>query len=258
MKPIVKVRQLGKRYQIGKRQTVNPTLREAVAGAMRSPLARITRRVDPDRMIWALKDINLDVEPGEVVGIVGNNGAGKSTLLKILSRITNPSMGEAEIYGTLGSLLEVGTGFHPDLSGRENVFLNGAILGMKQREIRAKFDEIVAFSEVEKFIDTPVKRYSSGMYLRLAFAIAAHFEPDVLLLDEIIAVGDAAFQNKCIERMKQASSDGCTVFFVSHNLNRIREICSRVLLIRAGRLEADGGSDEVVDLYLRSEGGLAD
>jgi len=207
--------------------------------------------------LWALKDISFDVVPGEVVGIIGRNGAGKSTLLKILARIIKPSAGEVDIYGRVGSLLEVGTGFHPDLSGRENVFLNGTILGMKLPEIKRNFDEIVAFAEVSKFLDTPVKYYSSGMYLRLAFAIAAHLEPEILLLDEVLAVGDEAFQKKCLEKMKAVSQDGRTIFFVSHNMKAIRRLCRRVLLIRSGHLYEDANAGTLVTKYLEEAGEAA-
>jgi len=199
--------------------------------------------------LWALKDISFDVVPGDVVGIIGRNGAGKSTLLKILARIIKPSAGEVDIYGRVGSLLEVGTGFHPDLSGRENVFLNGTILGMKLPEIKRNFDEIVAFAEVSKFLDTPVKYYSSGMYLRLAFAIAAHLEPEILLLDEVLAVGDEAFQKKCLEKMRAVSQDGRTIFFVSHNMKAIRRLCRRVFLIRSGDLYEEDDAGTVVTKY---------
>lgn len=201
---------------------------------------------------WALKDVSFDIQPGEVVGIIGRNGAGKSTLLKILSRITAPTEGEAVINGRVGSLLEVGTGFHPELTGRENVYMNGTILGMKKREIAAKFDEIVAFSEMEKFIDTPAKRYSSGMYVRLAFAVAAHLEPEILLVDEVLAVGDAGFQKKCLNKMKDASFQGRTVLFVSHNMPAITRLCTRGVLLRSGQVELAGTAEEAVSRYLSS------
>jgi lipopolysaccharide transport system ATP-binding protein len=194
--------------------------------------------------------VSFDILPGEVVGIVGRNGAGKSTLLKILSRIVRPTAGEVDIYGRLGSLLEIGTGFHPDLTGRENVFLNGAIIGMKRGEIRRKFDEIVAFAEVEEFLDTPVKHYSTGMHLRLAFAVAAHFEPDILILDEVLAVGDAAFQQKCYHKMQDVIREGRTIFFVSHDPSSVQRLCGRALLIESGRLKDDGLADMVVKRYL--------
>ena len=199
---------------------------------------------------WALRDVNFDVHPGEVIGIIGPNGAGKSTLLKILSRITKPTEGKADIYGRVGSLLEVGTGFHPDLTGRENIFLNAAILGMKRTEVKRKFDEIIAFSEVEQFLDMQVKYYSSGMYLRLAFAVAVHLEPDVLILDEVLAVGDASFQTKCQEKMREVHSEGRTVFFVSHNMDAIQRICNRVLLINGGVLTEGRGVAATIAEYL--------
>jgi len=200
--------------------------------------------------IWAVKDVSFEMPAGEVLGVIGRNGAGKSTLLKILSRITEPTEGIAIIRGRVGSLLEVGTGFHPELTGRENVYLNGAILGMRKREIERKFDEIVAFAEVERFIDTPVKRYSSGMYVRLAFAVAAHLEPEVLLVDEVLAVGDTAFQKRCLGRMGEVAREGRTVLFVSHNLIAVRTLCERAILLRDGRLAADGTPAEAIDAYL--------
>ena len=204
------------------------------------------------RSIWALKDVSFDINRGEVVGIIGRNGAGKSTLLKILSEITEPTEGRVEIHGRVGSLLEVGTGFHPELTGRENVYLNGAILGMKRAEIERKFDEIVAFAEVEKFIDTPVKHYSSGMYLRLAFAVAAHLEPEILIVDEVLAVGDAAFQKKCLGKMAGVAKEGRTVLFVSHNMPAITRLCERAILLDEGRLLQDGVSHQVVKAYLNA------
>lgn len=215
------------------------------------------RRVEAEQEgspeFWALKDVSFDVQPGEVIGIIGRNGAGKSTLLKLLTRITEPTSGEAIINGRVGSLLEVGTGFHPELTGRENVYMNGTILGMKMREIDAKFDEIVAFSELEKFIDTPVKRYSSGMYVRLAFSVAAHLEPEILLVDEVLAVGDAAFQKKCLGKMGEVAQAGRTVLFVSHNMPSLLNLCSRGVLLKDGQVETIGGIDEVVGQYLGSQ-----
>jgi lipopolysaccharide transport system ATP-binding protein len=223
---------LGKRYLLGERG--------------RSPLRRNREE------LWALCEVELQVERGNAVGVVGHNGAGKTTLLKILSRITAPSTGEARIKGHVGSLLEVGTGFHPELSGRDNVYLNGAILGMRRREIKAKFDEIVAFAEVERFIDTPVKRYSSGMYVRLAFAVAAHLEPDILIVDEVLAVGDASFQRKCLGKMGEVSNEGRTVLFVSHNMAAVRSLTSKAIWLAHGRVAADGPTGDVVSEYLAS------
>jgi lipopolysaccharide transport system ATP-binding protein len=251
MRPIVSVRNVSKHYYVGRPRNSNPTLREAFVEAVNSPLTHLRHRQkaagDP---LWVLNDVSFDVAPSEVVGIIGRNGAGKSTLLKILARITKPSAGEVDIYGRVGSLLEVGTGFHPDLTGRENIFLNGTILGMKSREIKRNFDEIVAFAEVGRFLDTAVKYYSSGMYLRLAFAIAAHLEPEILLLDEVLAVGDEAFQKKCLEKMKAISRDGRTIFFVSHNMRAISHLCRRVFLIRAGRLYEEDSAGTIVPKYL--------
>ncbi len=252
MSRIVRVNQLSKKYVIGTGQAAYGTLRESLAGTVRAPLQRLRGNGQSTTDFWALKDINFEIEAGEVVGIIGRNGAGKSTLLKILSRITEPSSGRVELYGRVGSLLEVGTGFHPELSGRENIFLNGAILGMKREEIEASFDEIVAFAEVDKFLDTPVKRYSSGMYVRLAFAVAAHLKPEILLVDEVLAVGDSRFQRKCLEKMRDAGKLGRTVLFVSHNMTAVTRLCQRTILIDAGRVAADGPSHEVVGTYLRS------
>lgn len=205
-----------------------------------------------DGAFWALKDVSFDVQPGEVVGIIGRNGSGKSTLLKLLTRITEPTAGEAIIRGRVASLLEVGTGFHPELTGRENIFMNGTILGMKKAEIAAKFDEIVAFSEIEKFIDTPVKRYSSGMYVRLAFAVAAHLDPEILLVDEVLAVGDAAFQKKCLGKMGQVARTGRTVLFVSHNMPSVQALCQRAVVLCDGRVMCDAPVEDAIEKYLRS------
>ena len=207
---------------------------------------------------WALKDLNFEIRKGEAIGIIGRNGAGKSTLLKVLSRITEPSAGRVTIKGRVASLLEVGTGFHPELTGRENIFLNGAILGMKRHEIKSKFDEIVAFAEVERFLDTPVKRYSSGMYVRLAFAVAAHLEPEILLVDEVLAVGDAAFQKKCLGKMENVSKAGRTVLFVSHNMNAIKELCARTILLDGGRIRFDGVPSSGINKYLSTGINLPD
>ncbi len=251
---------LGKQYRIGKRRERYMTLRDQLANALAAPFRRAGRLLrgqatgaaELDETIWALRDVSFEVRRGEVVGIIGRNGAGKSTLLKVLSRITEPTEGQAEIRGRVGSLLEVGTGFHPELTGRENIYLNGAILGMKRVEIERKFDDIVAFSEIEKFIDTPVKHYSSGMYLRLAFAVAAHLEPEILLIDEVLAVGDAAFQKKCIGKMGSVAREGRTVLFVSHNMGAITQLCERTLWLDEGRLRLSGPSSEVVAAYLSS------
>jgi lipopolysaccharide transport system ATP-binding protein len=255
----IRVEGLGKEYHIGalRKQRYN-TLRDHVANAFAAPFRRAgkllrgqaTGAAELDEKIWALRDINFEVERGDVVGVIGHNGAGKSTLLKILSRITEPTAGMAEIHGRVGSLLEVGTGFHPELTGRENIFLNGAILGMARSEIAARFDEIVAFSEVEKFIDTPVKHYSSGMGLRLAFAVAAHLEPEILIVDEVLAVGDASFQHKCLGKMGEVAEAGRTVLLVSHNMGAITRLCERALLLSAGDLIHDGPATEVVAAYL--------
>jgi lipopolysaccharide transport system ATP-binding protein len=251
MKPIIKVEGLGKRYRIGAQQSPYGSLRETLAGAVRAPL-RLWQRASNEAQstFWAVKDVSFEVQPGEVVGIIGRNGAGKSTLLKLLSRITEPTAGRIELYGRVGSLLEVGTGFHPELSGRENIFLNGAILGMSRTEIARKFDEIVAFAEVERFIDTPVKHYSSGMYLRLAFAVAAHLEPEILIVDEVLAVGDMRFQRKCLDKMQDVSQQGRTVIFVSHNMPAITRLCPRTILLDGGSVLRDGPSYQVVSAYL--------
>jgi lipopolysaccharide transport system ATP-binding protein len=251
MKSIIRARGVGKQYRIGAREQGYTTLRETIVGAASAPFRRLRGGGgSAGEIMWALKDVSFDVAPGEVVGVIGRNGAGKSTLLKVLSRITKPTTGEVDIYGRVGSLLEVGTGFHPELTGRENIFLNGAILGMRRAEIARKFEEIVAFAEVEKFLDTPVKRYSSGMYVRLAFAVAAHLEPEILIVDEVLAVGDAQFQKKCLGKMSDVAKEGRTVLFVSHNMVAVKSLCQRALLIEAGRVSCDGDVDQVVDSYL--------
>ena len=257
MRPIISVRNLSKQYRIGAKQAAYGTLRDSIAGALRNPFRRNGSNSD-DNTIWALKDISFDVMPGEVVGIIGRNGAGKSTLLKILSRITEPTSGEIDIYGRVGSLLEVGTGFHAELSGRENIYLNGAVLGMKRREIDRKFDEIVDFAEIEKFIDTPVKHYSSGMYMRLAFAVAAHLEPEILIVDEVLAVGDITFQKKCLGKMGEVSRKGRTVFFDCHTMNAINSLCSKAILLMYGMVDAIGEKSDVVDRYVENVSRLAD
>ncbi len=247
---------IAKQYRIGERESYR-ALRDVVTDAVTAPFRRVRaalqggngRPSDGPATIWALKEVGFEVKTGEVVGIIGRNGAGKSTLLKILSRITWPTRGSADIYGRVGSLLEVGTGFHPELTGRENVYLNGAILGMKKAEIARKFDEIVAFSELEKFIDTPVKRYSSGMYVRLAFAVAAHLEPEILIVDEVLAVGDAQFQKKCIGKMQKVGDSGHTVLLVSHNVALVEALCQRAILLDSGEVVARGPASQVTAEY---------
>ena len=235
---------LSKRYSIGEREKKFPTLRDSVAAMFRRREKRTT-----DTELWALKDVSFDVKQGEVTGVIGRNGAGKSTLLKILSRITDPTHGFAEIRGRVGSLLEVGTGFHPELTGRENIYLNGAILGMHRTEIARKFDEIVAFAEVDRFLDTVVKHYSTGMFMRLAFSVAAHLDPEILLVDEVLAVGDAEFQKKCLGKMSGVAKEGRTVLFVSHNMPAVQSLCSRCVVLQGGRLQFAGGLDEGIRHY---------
>ena len=247
----IRVDSLGKRYRIGQHRARYKTLRDKIGDVF----ARRKRAADPpphnsEQFFWAVKDVSFSIAQGEVVGVVGRNGAGKSTLLKLLSRITAPTEGRIEICGRIGSLLEVGTGFHPELSGRENIFMSGAILGMTNAEIARKFDAIVDFAEVEKFVDTPVKHYSSGMYLRLAFAVAAHLEPEILIVDEVLAVGDAMFQKKCLGKMDEVSKQGRTVLFVSHNMVAVENLCTRGLILDQGRLAFDGSAREAIDLYL--------
>lgn len=242
----ISVSHLGKSYRIGELQKYK-ALRDTISDALRHPLRGKKRS---DQIIWALKDVSLEIQHGEVVGLIGRNGAGKSTLLKVLSRITEPTTGRATIRGRVGSLLEVGTGFHPELTGRENIFLSGAILGMRKREIHRNFDSIVDFAEVARFIDTPVKLYSSGMYVRLAFAVAAHLEPEILLVDEVLAVGDAAFQKKCLGKMGDVAKSGRTVVFVSHSMAAVQNICRTAHLLSHGQVSASGKVDEVVNRYL--------
>jgi len=256
----VRVENLSKRYRIGGPQARYKTLRESLVDMARGPARRLRRLGQPspaDETIWALKDVSFEVRKGDVVGIIGRNGAGKTTLLRILCRITEPTEGQAEIKGRVGSLLEVGTGFHPELTGRENIYLNGAILGMKRAEIDQRFDEIVAFSEIEKFLDTPVKRYSSGMYVRLAFSVAAHLEPEILLVDEVLAVGDAAFQKKCLGKMGDVAHEGRTVLFVSHRMEAIEALCHRAILLEGGSLVFAGKAHRTVERYLRTTAGDA-
>jgi lipopolysaccharide transport system ATP-binding protein len=265
----IRVENLSKLYKIGARRNRHDTLRDHLAHGFKSLFSRNGRSSFPasqpstvsghpssadgrSETIWALKDVSFEVKQGEVVGIIGRNGAGKSTLFKILSRITEPTSGFAEIHGRVSSLLEVGTGFHPELTGRENIYLNAAILGMKKAEIEEKFEEIVDFSEIEKFIDTPVKRYSSGMYVRLAFAVAAHLEPEILIVDEVLAVGDLAFQKKCLGKMDDVARAGRTVLFVSHSMEPIRKLCTKAILLENGVAQMTGPTDVVIDQYLAS------
>jgi lipopolysaccharide transport system ATP-binding protein len=248
MRDAVNIRDLSKRYRMGTYVGYG-RLTESVSDFLRRPFHRQREAAD---WMWALEDVNLDVRQGEVLGLVGRNGAGKTTLLKILSRITEPTEGMVELRGRVGSLLEVGTGFHPELTGRENIFLNGAILGMRRAEIRRKFDPIVEFSEIGRFLDTPVKRFSSGMYIRLAFAVAAHLEPEILLVDEVLAVGDAAFQAKCLGKLDDIAKEGRTVVFVSHNMGAITRLCTRVCWVDSGKIQRDGAPTNVVAEYLGS------
>jgi lipopolysaccharide transport system ATP-binding protein len=260
MSGIIEIRELGKQYCIGAANGPSDSFREVLMRAVSNPLrsfARIAKRAakaDTKRSIWALRDVSFDVEEGEIVGIIGRNGAGKSTLLKVLSRITEPTVGTVRLRGRLASLLEVGTGFHPELTGRENIFLNGAILGMRRAEIISKFDEIVDFAEIATFLDTPVKRYSSGMYVRLAFAVAAFLDEEILVVDEVLAVGDQGFQKKCLRKMDKVSKSGRTVLFVSHNMAAVESLCNRVLWISGGRVKQDASPQEVIHAYLDSYG----
>ncbi len=250
----IKVEGIGKLYRIGATQDRPDTLRDLITSNLQKTRRIFSRKqrqlLNAENAIWALKDVSFEVQKGQVLGIVGRNGAGKSTLLKILSRVTDPTEGYGEIHGRVGSLLEVGTGFHPELTGRENIYLNGAILGMHRKEIETKFDEIVAFSEVEKFIDTPVKRYSSGMYLRLAFSVAAHLEPEILVVDEVLAVGDAEFQRKCLGKMGDVAQQGRTVLFVSHNMSAILRLTQETLVLEKGKILMRGETASAVDYYL--------
>jgi lipopolysaccharide transport system ATP-binding protein len=254
MHHIIEVKGVGKSYQLGGQERYL-ALRDTISNLFRSPFARKQSIQAP---FWALKDVNLTINEGEVVGIIGRNGAGKSTLLKILSRITPPTTGEIKLFGRIGSLLEVGTGFHPELTGRENIFLNGAILGMRKKEIERKFDEIVAFAEIDEFLDTPVKRYSSGMYVRLAFSVAAHLDPEILVIDEILAVGDSDFQKKCLGKMDSLSkSGGRTVLFVSHNMGVIESLCQKAILLEKGEVKMFAETSKVVDHYRKKGSGAA-
>jgi lipopolysaccharide transport system ATP-binding protein len=248
----VQVENLSKQYKIGVAKYRHDTLRDQLADGLKMLFRRNGRLYPSEDTIWALKDVSFEVREGDVVGIIGRNGAGKSTLLKILSRITEPTSGRAKIHGRVSSLLEVGTGFHVELTGRENIYLNGAILGMRRAEITRKFDEIVAFAETEKFIDTPVKHYSSGMHLRLAFAVAAHLEPEILIVDEVLAVGDAAFQKKCLGKMSDVAQEGRTVLFVSHNMAAVRSLCGRAIWLNLGRVRQIGNVDTIVSEYIQA------
>jgi lipopolysaccharide transport system ATP-binding protein len=256
----IRVEGVSKRYAIGASRAPYGSLRESLTGALTAPFRRRPRsRTAPESdTLWALQDVSFEIRPGEVVGVIGRNGAGKSTLLKILARITEPTTGQVVLSGRVRSLLEIGTGFHPELTGRENVFLNGAILGMRRAEIQRKFDEIVAFAEVERFLDTPVKHYSTGMYLRLAFAVAAHLEPEILLVDEVLAVGDAAFQRKCLGKMGDVAKTGRTILLVSHNMGAVTSICERGLVLEAGHMVFSGPAIEAVALYFNQFGGAAE
>ena len=246
----IRVENLGKRYRIGVPAIKYNTLRETISESFSKTRKRLSRNKDSNEYIWALRNVSFTVRQGQVLGIIGKNGAGKSTLLKILSRVTEPTEGKVEIHGRVGSLLEVGTGFHPELTGRENIYLNGAIVGMKRVEIDRKFDEIVSFAEVEQFIETPVKRYSSGMYLRLAFAVAAHLEPEILVVDEVLAVGDAEFQRKCLGKMSDVAREGRTVLFVSHNMSAILRLTEETLVVDKGNLLLRAPTTEAIDYYL--------
>lgn len=253
MKNTLSIQNLGKSYTlahrargVGKYQKISDVLVEKAKNLLRG---EVTRAQTTQETFWALDDVSFDIRQGERVGVIGRNGAGKSTLLKVISRITAPTRGRVEITGRVSSLLEVGTGFHPELTGRENIFLNGAVLGMTRQDIYRRFDEIVQFAEVERFLDTPVKHYSSGMYMRLAFSVAAHLEPDILIVDEVLAVGDAAFQKKCLGKMKEVGGEGRTVLFVSHNMGAISEFCNRAILLDQGRVAADGSPSEIIPLY---------
>jgi lipopolysaccharide transport system ATP-binding protein len=255
--PIIQVVDLGKAYRLGQEEVRHATLREALVNVIKAPVRRwreMRESSDAEEQFWALRDVSFDVHEGEVIGIVGRNGAGKSTLLKILSRITEPTEGCVTLRGRVASLLEVGTGFHQELTGRENIYLNGAILGMSRLEIQRKFDEIVAFAEIERFLDTQVKRYSSGMYVRLAFAVAAHLEPEILIVDEVLAVGDAEFQKKCLGKMSEVTKKGRTILFVSHNLAAVRLLCRTCVLLDKGRKLDMGPSHEIIDRYMSGEG----
>lgn len=259
-KPVITVEKLSKRYRIGLKEEMHDSMAAAITSLLKSPFRSFKKlksltsfeEGDAEDILWAVKDVTFEVKEGEVLGIVGKNGAGKSTLLKLLSRITSPSEGNIDIKGRVASLLEVGTGFHPELTGRENVFLNGAVLGMRRKEVEEKFDEIVAFAGVQRFIDTPVKRYSSGMRVRLAFAVAAHLEPEILVIDEVLSVGDYEFQKKCLGKMHDVAGQGRTVLFVSHNLAAVKSLCTRAVLLQKGQIIDDDTPEKIVDKYLRN------
>jgi lipopolysaccharide transport system ATP-binding protein len=249
----IKSENISKRYRLGGLRPGHASFRESLASVITAPLRRFRDGATaPAQTLWALQDINLEVKTGELLGIIGHNGAGKSTLLKILSRVVKPTTGQAVVYGRVGSMLEIGTGFHEELTGRENIFMSGAILGMTRAEIERKFDEIVEFSELEKFLETPLKWYSSGMYVRLAFAVAAHLEPEILMMDEVLAVGDAAFQQKCLDKMHEIRQQGRTILFVSHDMAAITRLCGRAVLLEHGQITADGSPHDVVSRYLSS------
>jgi lipopolysaccharide transport system ATP-binding protein len=257
MRPAIRVENLSKRYRLGAKPAGRYiTLRESLTDTLLAPFRRRTSNsVTREQDFWALHDVSLDINPGEVVGIIGRNGAGKSTLLKVLSRVTEPTRGRVELRGRIGSLLEVGTGFHLELTGRENIFLNGSILGMSRREIIKRFDDIVAFAEIEQFLDVPVKRYSSGMHVRLAFAVAAHLEPEVMIIDEVLAVGDAAFQRKCIGKTLEVARGGRTILLVSHQMDVVRRLCGKAIMLRHGEVAAAGSTAEVINQYLAEGAG---
>ncbi|MEK7069517.1 MAG: ABC transporter ATP-binding protein, partial [Patescibacteria group bacterium] len=264
MEPIIKIKGLSKKYNIAHQRGGYVALRDVLTNVFKNPFRFAKDKtkqaigIGKKEEFWALKDINLEVNKGEIIGIIGRNGAGKSTLLKILSKITPPTEGEVYLNGRVGSLLEVGTGFHPELTGRENIFLNGAILGMTRREIAKKFDQIVEFSGIEKFLDTPVKYYSSGMYVRLAFSVAAHMEPDILIVDEVLAVGDAEFQKKCLGKMEEVTkNEGRTILLVSHNMGAIERLCNRCILLDNGNIIKEGETKDVIDFYLNSKSNLS-
>jgi lipopolysaccharide transport system ATP-binding protein len=252
MKPIIKIDHIGKQYRAGAARAPYATFRDVVADAVRAPMKFWGHNGQSrHNVLWALKDVSFEVMPGDVVGLIGRNGAGKSTLLRILAGITEPTCGQADLYGRVGGVLDIGTGFHPELTGRENVFLSGVILGMRGREVRRRFDEIVAFAELENFVDTPVKHYSSGMYVRLAFAVAAHIEPEILLVDEVLAVGDRGFRYKCIERMQALARGGCSLLFVSHDMSAVQNLCDKVILLEEGRVKEQGDPGTIIEEYFK-------